>query len=334
MSAQIVVDISSGEEDNAAGSSKRTRSTGTQLNGSTRTSAKSPSRRSPTADKPTLSTAGTTACSENRADAQPSYHQSKDLTPTQPEQQAPKDQTLPAAQNTTTAKSSSTSPLPPLTDDAPKPTPLDINAFRHLVCAGAIPTKDAPLITSIQPAKPPGTKRKATDSLEHNLSGRLRLSPLPPTPYTGTSEHPVPPKSTNSLLWSVPAYKAPPPLPPPPAPASTPVITPTTTTTTTTGNPPPQVLKQPSIPNIHAPFAHLLPTTSQTPKSIPPAQTSKSPPPPPPPPPSSPPPPPPPPTPFFPPPHHHKMDPRPTRKPSLRHRNVLCAIHGCFREGE
>ncbi|KAF6239769.1 hypothetical protein HO173_002315 [Letharia columbiana] len=65
MPVQIVVDISSDEEDNAAKSSTKTRSTGEQPTDSTRTFAKSPSRTSLTADKPTLSPPETAGCSES-----------------------------------------------------------------------------------------------------------------------------------------------------------------------------------------------------------------------------------------------------------------------------
>ncbi|KAL9067923.1 MAG: hypothetical protein Q9161_006542 [Pseudevernia consocians] len=271
MSPQIVVDISSDEEDNDPKSSAKTRSIGKQPTDSTRTAVQSPSRTSPTAQRPTVSAKATAGCSESHANIRP-RRQSTEATATQTEQEATKDRALSAPQRAASTSVFPTTPTFTPEQEPPKPTPLDINDFRHLVSAGSIPVRDAPLIMSIQPVTPASHKRKATEALEnHHLSRRPRPSPLPPTPYTGTSEHPVPLKSNNSLLWSVPAYEP----PPPPSSAADPNHSHQnqnqSNVTVTTINPPASSsLKQPSIPNIHAPLA----APSISPKPTPPTTTT------------------------------------------------------------
>ncbi|CAF9925109.1 hypothetical protein IMSHALPRED_006378 [Imshaugia aleurites] len=279
MSAQTVVDISSDEEDDAVKRSTKTRSTGTQPTDSTTTFAKSSPKISLTADKPSVSPPVTTNRTEDIRNIQP-RGQSTEATPPQSKQEAPKDRALSGLQ-TTISTSTPTLPIPPTADDPPKPTPLDINQFRHLVSAGSVPVKDSPLIMSIQSATPASNnnnhnnqnnnKRKATAPLEEHPSRRPRPSLLPPTPYTGTSAHPVPPKKPNSLLWSVPAYKPPPSISPNHSNSQT-----TTKPPPTTNQPPPPPAKQPSIPNIHAPLA-TIPTPQPTISSLPQTPTPKSP---------------------------------------------------------
>ncbi|KAM0804252.1 hypothetical protein BDR22DRAFT_886025 [Usnea florida] len=231
MSANNVVDISSDEEDNATKNSTKAKSSGKQPMVFTRAAIKSPSRTIPTTNTPTASAPASVNCPVGLTDPE-TRSQSADSPPSQAQQEAPQDRTLSSPRSTAILSTPATTPLPPQIDDEPpKPTPLDINEFRHLVSAGSIPAKDSPLIMSIQPASTATNKRKAADVPENDHPTiRPRPTPMPPSPYTGTSEHPMPPNKTNTLLWSIPAYK------PPQSPTKTP----------STPTPPP-------IPNIHAP---------------------------------------------------------------------------------
>ncbi|KAL9134678.1 MAG: hypothetical protein Q9175_004131, partial [Cornicularia normoerica] len=137
MSAKTVVDISSDEEENAAKSITRTKSTGKQPSGSTSLAIKTPFRALPTADTPDFTAPATAHRPGGPTNLEP-RSQSADTSPSQAKQEAPKDRAPSAPQSATIIKTPSTSPLPPtVDDDPPKPTPLDINEFRHLVSAGS-----------------------------------------------------------------------------------------------------------------------------------------------------------------------------------------------------